>query len=403
MTFDILKMEFLTPLHLGQEGDNVEIIEECAHSDTLFSAICHAWLKMYGKEDLECLLEAFLKAGDEGAEPPFSFSSAFPFVGCQKIGQGISTPSTRREDGKISSIVEICQKATIFYPPTLFYLPKPKMRPPMPEWPKRIPELEEPRKLLKDIDWINKDFFEEWISYHEPNNREVPLFEWQQLKKEEEILSRAMGTEVRPRVVLDEVSGASQLYFFGMIRFSKGSGLYCFIRFNEDMRKEVESKLKAVINLLGDEGLGGERSSGYGTFTPHWDSLDLELPENAEATNGLITLSLWYPNEKDLLGSESDVSLEQYGLIHRAGWTFSPLLKKAYRRKVARMFSEGSTFSLTEPPVTPTRRRFEVPPKRRRNITGCLVDVTPYDLIKDGGHYVYRYGFAFTNGMFQIS
>lgn len=387
MAFDILRMEFLTPLHLGQEGDSVETVEECAHSDTLFSAICHAWLKIYGKEDLERLLEAFLKAGDEGVEPPFSFSSAFPFVGCHRIEQEVSILSTQMEDEQISSVVEICQKATVFY------LPKPKMRPPMPEWPEKIPELEEPSKLLKDIDWISKDFFEKWISYYE--NREVPLSEWKQLKEKEEILSRAMTTEVRPRVVLDEVSGASQLYFFGMIRFAKGSGLYCFIRFNEDMRKELEPKLKAAIKLLGDEGLGGERSSGYGTFTPHWNSLDLELPENTEVINGLITLSLWYPNEKDL-GDFSDVSLEQYGLIHRAGWTFSPFLKKAYRRKVARMFSEGSTFRLAKPSAIPARRRFGTPPGRRRNITGCLVNVTPEDLIKNGGHYVHRYGFAFT-------
>lgn len=356
MKLPILKMEFRTPLHLGGEGHSVEIIEKCAHSDTLFSAICHAWLKMHGAEDLKSMLDAFIDAGREGVEPPFSLSSAFPYVASEKTSKQ-----------------------------PMFYFPTPHMRPPLPEG-------MEPPVPVKDVNWVSKALFERWITYYELESAvDVPP-EWDQLEERQELLGQAMVTEVRPRITRDELSGGSQLYFFGMQRFAKRSGLYCFIRWREDTREQFEPKLKAAINLLSDIGLGGERSSGYGTFKPRWCSLDLKLPDQAENTNGLISLSLWYPNEKDMERPYSNVSLEQYQLVHRAGWSASPLLKKAYRRKVVRMFAEGSTFRRTK--LDPTQPA--PPPFLRRDITGCLVDVTPEDLIKDGGHRVYRYGFAFT-------
>lgn len=356
MRLHILGMEFRMPLHLGGEGHSVEAVESCAHSDTLFSAICHAWLKVHGAEDLERMLCAFLRAGEEGVEPPFSLSSAFPYV--------------VREDAPKQNI---------------FYLPAPHMRPP-------VPEQVEPPVPVKDVDWVSKDFFERWITYYEPGHPVDMPSEWSQLEEEQELLGRAMITEVRPRIARDELAGGSQLYFFGMQRFAKGCGLYCFIRWREDTRDQFEPKLKAAISLLGDVGLGGERSSGYGTFKPRWDSLELRVPDQAENTNGLISLALWYPNGKDLDELHSDVSLEQYKLINRAGWSASPSLKKAYRRKVVRMFAEGSTCHRTRlDPSQPALLSF-----LRRDVTGCLVDVTSQELIKDGGHRVYRYGFAFT-------
>lgn len=354
----MVKMSFIRPLHLGQESDSVEAIEQVCHSDTLFSAVCHSWLKLYGKYDLKDMLDAFWQAGKDDTETPFCLSSAFPFV---------------TMNGNI-----------------VYYLPKPQI-PPLnvdPKHPRRA-EIDEKLKPLKDVNWIAKEFFEAWVAADKEISKVEDVLAdmesyYDDITVKSKGLDECIKTAVRPRVALDAVSHESRLFFFGILQFAEGSGLYFLVKWREADRVAWENKLKAAVQLLGDTGLGGERSSGYGAFEPEWKTLNIKLPDRPEATNGLVTLSLWYPNENDLT---LDIELGQYTLASRAGWSSSPLLKRAYRRKVITMFAEGSTVS-----------RAELDPfgENRRRITGCLVDVTPEGLLNDGGHRIYRYGFVFT-------
>jgi len=359
-SFDIAEMSFRSPLHLGQESDGVETIEKICHSDTLFSAICHSWLRLYGEDNLGELLAAFWQAGEDDIEPPFCLSSAFPFITIE---------------GKL-----------------VYYLPKPEI-PPLNvdyEHPRRA-EIDKKLKLLKDIDWITKEFFEAWAAVDKRTSKvEDSLSDlechYDSVKAESESLDECMKTAIRPRVALDAVSRESRIFFFGVLRFMEGSGLYFLVKWRKADRVVWENKLKAVVKLLGETGLGGERSSGYGAFKPEWNSLEMRLPDRPETANGLITLSLWYPNKNDLT---QGIELGQYNLVSRSGWASSPLLKRAYRRKVVTMFNEGSTVERAGvDPFGATRRR----------ITGRLVNVTPERLIDEGGygHRIYRYGFAFT-------
>lgn len=351
--FDIVKMNFIRPLHLGQESDAVEAVEQMCHSDTLFSAICHSWLKLFGKSDLENMLKAFQQAGDDNTEPPFCLSSAFPFI-------------------------------TIADEP-IYYLPKPQMQSLNvdPEHP-RSDEIGKKLKSLKEANWITKKFFEDWIAADKrslkvediPEELEAHYDNVEAVSKQ---IDGHIGTAIRPRVALDSVSGESRLFFFGMLRFARGSGLYSMVKWREADRANWEGKLKGAVRLLGDTGLGGERTSGYGVFKSEWSKLNLSLPD--EPTNGMVTLSLYYPSKSDLT---KGVKLWQYMLMPRAGWASSPALRRAYRRKVVTMFTEGST---AKRGITKTLRR---------KVTGCLIDVTPDGLISNGGHHIYKYGFAFT-------
>src|SRR5438128_1795525 len=71
-----LKMHFSSPLHLGDLGIGLENVGVFAHSDTLFSALCHAYADLFGEAETKDMLGAFADG-----EPPFRLSSAFPFVG----------------------------------------------------------------------------------------------------------------------------------------------------------------------------------------------------------------------------------------------------------------------------------------------------------------------------------
>lgn len=353
---NIIKMHFIRPLHLGQEGDSIETVEQMCHSDTLFSAICHSWLKLYGENELKSMLDEFQRAGENDSDPPFRLSSAFPFV-------------------------TMCNNS-------VYYLPKPQIPPPFRvdfEHP-RSAEIGEMLKPLKDVNWITQEFFELWINADKKELKigDIPSDVDRNYKKIETNAQRVdsfIRTTVRPRVALDSVTREPRYFSFGMSRYAEGSGSYFMIKWREQDKSKWEPKLLTAMRLLGDIGLGGERSSGYGCFNIECSNIEIKV---LDSSNGLVTLSLWYPNNQDIT---QGIELNQYNLLHRAGWSFSQLLKKAYRRKVVIMFAEGSTVR---------RELKDSTGKLRGKITGRLADVTPDDLLRDGGHDVYRNGFAFT-------
>jgi CRISPR-associated protein Csm4 len=154
-------------------------------------------------------------------------------------------------------------------------------------------------------------------------------------------------------------------------------------------RPDWQKRGELALQVLGDAGVGGERSSGHGLFHaygPH------EMPGLLEPVPGgrFLTLSLYYPREGELaevLGGE-DVG---YRLWVRRGWMASPdrvqsgehgmLSGSGLRRKAVRMFAEGSI--LRWPGTVPL---------------GALADVTPDAYRQSGGHAVWRYGYAYPLG-----
>jgi CRISPR-associated protein (TIGR02710 family) len=73
---------------------------------------------------------------------------------------------------------------------------------------------------------------------------------------------RLYQEEEIPRVALDSVSSNSNVYYFNQLRFFPNSGLYCLVRRTD----ELWPLLQGCWRVLGDEGLGGDRSSGKGLF-----------------------------------------------------------------------------------------------------------------------------------------
>lgn len=356
MDTKIVKLNFISPLHLGAEGTGVEKIYDFLHSDTLFSAICHGWLEIYGRESLEVLLEEFPKNDQTTipVEPPFIISSAFPFV-------------VKGDE-------------------TTYFLPKPQKRPPFPRFEGKKPkEAKRVEKTLDDMDWIDLELFWEWAKAVEPQEKWLNYKE--RFNKMTRLLDNAVNSDTRPRVTKDRRTSSSLLYHFGLIYFSddeeKGrGGLYFLVRCRDE---SVENKLKAVLKLLGETGIGGERSSGYGRFEARWCELDerWKIPR-PRFSNGRISLTLYYPSVSDLRRGK-ELPVYQYGLIKRAGWTSSPYQKKPYRHKVLNMFREGTTFATAKHPSI----------FRKDKTVGCLVDVASDEFLQNVKHPIYRYGIAF--------
>jgi len=319
----ICKLEPRGAFHLGEKEAVLEHTSDYIHSDTLFSAICNAYRLLYGNEELKGVLKPF-----EDREPPFLISSAFPYV----------------------------DKILLF--------PTPKM-------PKKGFE----EKKFKHVEFISQTIFDHIVSGEDIELKEENLMQSNHVLVTSEEKSNIETTEIWnskevPRVAIDRRTSSTSIYHFGEVSFADNCGLY----FLMDLRmKEYEGKVEAAIRLLGDEGIGGDRTYGKGLFKAEFKETGTEMEMDTKSGNHFVTLSLYYPMEGEISLSDG-----YYELINRGGWIYSQEAKNL-RRRTVRMFSEGSMFKFIN--------------TNKSGLYGGLVDVKPEEFTE---HSVYRYGYAFT-------
>jgi len=124
------------------------------------------------------------------------------------------------------------------------------------------------------------------------------------------------------------------LYDFGAVFFNESVRLALIVEFIESAAREP---FEAALRLLADEGLGGDRSCGYGRF-------ELEATRGYEpprlGAGARLTLSLLHPTEPEVrLGLLKPPAA--YTVVNRAGWVTAPGAAHL-RRKTLNMLVEGS-------------------------------------------------------------
>lgn len=284
MNFKAYFLKFKSPLHIGEMGVGVEKVSEIIHSDTLWSALINAWIKLTGSDEI---LKKFIENKESC---PFLLSSAFPFV-----------------------------DNTLFLPKPLYI--------------KRKEDEEDilSKKVIKK--WKKSNFipFEIFIKILKGEN--ITGEELKFNSEKQEILKENIVSSVNPRVQIGPYSEEeSILYFIGETFFSNNSGLYFLVKFNENIKDEFEK----VLEFLGEERIGGKRSYGHGIFYIY-DVREINFPE--VDSNYYITLSLL--NDTNIIPFLKD---SFYSLILRKGWSLSPITKTQTPWKPLYMFSEGSIF-----------------------------------------------------------
>lgn len=343
------------PTHFGETGIGLEQKSERVRSDTLFSAWISAYARSFGKSRVEALLEQFTNT----AEPLFRVSSTFVY---RRLGETF-----------------------------IDYLPKLVERPPG-----YLSDDLRFAKTFKKLKYLPKAVWQRWYQGSgftaqdaqdlatytaDPTEKSIALaqagcFDYAEAFK---------GYEL-PKVAIDRTTRATNFYHTGLIQFAwqpgKGTaswghegvenlaGLYFLIQLS-DTTAELEADLRQALAILGEEGLGGERSSGAGRFTIlSWEDLPTDWHEIVSFTGGdrHSLVSLFWDESIDLawLGDSA-----RYTLQERGGWIASPFSGRQLRRQMIRMFAEGSVF-----PEKPH---------------GQLADVTPEGFTK---HVIYRNGIA---------
>lgn len=334
-TFKALRIKPKSLFHLGEVGVGIERVAEIPHSDTIFSGICNCYAILRGKDELEALLKKFKE------KPPFLVSSAFPLL--------------ILPDGK-----------------SIFFLPKPKVF-------FKFKNYEDAKKFEKAI-YVSVDAFIKGSIELLMENKELEVIGNFMVTHEEfDVIDENYGGKIGVGMGivagnrLDKPTLKSKLYYRGVASYPENMQLY--VLFKGGIGKDVE----ASIRLLCEEGLGGERSIGFGRFG--FKFCELNLP-NADNTGVLMTLSLYHPTFEEFIEFKKKPQYLNYRLVKRAGYAFSPFFaNKGLLKRWVRMFVEGSTF----------------PKIDGKDVYGALVKV----LEKEGftAHDVYRYGYAFSLGL----
>jgi CRISPR-associated protein Csm4 len=150
--------------------------------------------------------------------------------------------------------------------------------------------------------------------------------------------------EKRPRVAIDRASSSSQIYFTGRTLYPPGCGLWFGVRWAAP-DPNGEALLAELLNDLGDAGLGGERSAGFGRARFAQVGA-LALPDPAGGMG--VTLSRWLPRE-DETGALRHAGAA-YNLVSVGGWIGSPGAA-AERRRPVHFLTEGSLIGPLPRPV----------------------------------------------------
>lgn len=185
--------------------------------------------------------------------------------------------------------------------------------------------------------------------------------------------------DARPRVTIDRTTSASQIFHTGGLSFQQGCGLWFGVQWLSDnpLHKEL---LPLLLAELADNGLGGNRTAGYGACKINQaDTMDLPDPQ----PGGMWTNLSRYAPRSDEMGALAHTEA-RYKLETVTGWIDSPVSTGQHRRQAV-LVAEGALlgeFSAGKP-------------------AGRLLDVRPcYPGNPDPlGHPVYRSGLAVPVGV----
>lgn len=363
-----------SPFHFGVRGVGIEATTVVGRADTLWSAFCQELAELAGQAKLEAFIAAYATG-----QPPLLLTSAFPYAASRPgiAGDDWQPP----EHPAVADVIR-------FYPRPLAYPPG-------------LTDDPDLRRRVKRIAYVSQQVFADWVAGRDLSRHldsdgiprtvqdgqcwlaadELAQVEGWTDDETETISLWATGDV--PRVTVDRVSSASQVYQAGRVNFQRGGGLWLAAVWAAGWQAIGET----VLASLGDSGLGGERSAGHGHFSL------AQLGEHVfsdPAPGGLfVNLALYWPPDAGAAQAALGHPAARYAVETRrgymssrqvlqpAGWAQS-VKAAARRRKAVRLAGEGSLLAASG-----------------AGPYGGLADVTPDIFERAGGHRVLRYGYAF--------
>lgn len=287
---------FEHPAHFGLEGIGQENIEQTVRSDTLWGAIIQKWLLLF-QDDPDQLCK----------EPPFNLSSCFPLV-----------------------------KGRRFYPIPVGVLDNLINR-------AARGELENTKldvKKIKKISWCAEELLLKILNGKCVDTDDITPDNVMPLPFDEKDKSNDQSSliEQRPRIRTDQLKGGVDgdgFFYCSDQFFNEASGLFFLADFSD---KTARKQFESALNLLGDSGLGADRSVGRGCFKVEHKKIDFHTDSNP--TRHLL-LSLYHPGKEEVEKGVMEKGKSSYGLVRRYGQAGSFQVNR-FRRADCWMLTEGS-------------------------------------------------------------
>ncbi len=351
--------------HFGLRGLEQEDSASHCPSDTLFAALVATLTDLEGDEGVRAFTAPF-----QDGQPPFLLTSVFPRVGDLTL---FPFPFIKAELTPQPGQRKLLKRLR-YVSPVIF---------------RRILGRQSLDEYAEDNDDGHGLFLQGgkvWIATEEINSlpkawRELTPEEvrkqrdWREWLRGEEgrrWLEQQKVWQSKPvdRVTVDRAASASLVFRIGRTVYAPGCGLWFGVQWPNGADPAMQTQLETLLAHLGDRGLGGERSVGYGQFTLEQAPLSLDLPERTP-DGPALTLSRYLPRKDELPAALQGKA--SYRLATVPGWLNAPG-HKAQRRKQVRMLAEGAVFQPTG--LGPW---------------GRLADVCPTGW---DSHPIWRYGYA---------
>ncbi|GEM_PF-2130437 len=290
MSLKLYLFEPLSPLHLGggRIGDPTEA-QALARSDTIAAAILSLWghIANVGDEEITQLSE----------KPPFAVSSTIPAIQRNRRWEPLLPVPT----GLFDRIVDPSE-----------------------------------RKTYKAVRFAPADALCELLEGRMPHGHQA---RGEVLLPEDFRVSRLWQSNSRTRLAVNRLGDGpleGQLFDFGSVAFDSAVRLALIVDFFDP---NAQPHFEAALRLLADEGLGADRSVGYGRLK----LVEEEIGDYAEPKLGhgmRLCLSLLHPTEQEVRDGLLDIPAV-YSIVTRGGWISAPGASHL-RRKTVSMLAEGS-------------------------------------------------------------
>jgi CRISPR type III-A-associated RAMP protein Csm4 len=214
----VVKLRPTGPWRIGPDSGARNRVEAIYHSDSLYSAVTSAMVRLGWLEEW---LDATARRGAAG--PAVSFSSCFPFL------------------DDIAFVV-----------------------PPRTVWPPASPAAMSSRVRWRSARFVPLQVVQEVLAGQLPDESR-----WMVDGASECLVPAGrpgpFRTAVRWNAAVDRLTGASERHSTGCIEFRPGCGLWTVVSFqDEELQKQWADRVRAAFRLLADCGFGGERSRGWG-------------------------------------------------------------------------------------------------------------------------------------------
>lgn len=293
--FNIYKLHFTSPLHISDRRDDYGKSLRTIQSDTMYAAITDCLAKTGHVIDAN---------GDLG----FTISSLFPYY--------------QESENKNS----------------IYFLPMPFQT--------HMHELKDATKAktVKKVQWVDSTLYSskvlQGINVFEESEKFVNQIQASYLTEEELPIDingskDFIHSEVFQRVKKEDRTGQNEAlpYYMDRITFRDFSGLY-FIVFGDT------TLLDKALKVLALEGIGTDRSVGYGVFDYKKDTIWIDIPTKSDYR---ISLSFLIPETPEQLNALLASDKVAYDFERRGGWITAPPYS-TLRKNAIYGFLPGSVF-----------------------------------------------------------